>query len=357
MKFDESRREFIKKSIGAGLGFYGVTRFAYPMVGTAEARNQESRVVIARDNDVIDDNFKVDQNVVRKMLDDAVTRLADTKPASAAWRKYFRSDDIVGIKVNTLSGKWMSSHPEVVAAIVDGLRSAGVKEKNIIIWDKDDRELKEAGFEINRKSSNDPRCFGTSPAVGYESDIKMHKMYNSIASRLSRIATFCTAFVNVPVLKHHTMAGVTLSLKNWFGAINNPNKYHFDTNNERMVAACKYIPDLNSILFSTSSLGKRQPLIICDGIMSQYDMGPGYRPDKTWNYSGLIVSTDSVALDRIGTQIIERKRQEVGLRSLSEVGREPEYISIAADQSHRLGTDDPSEIELISAGSLASIGL
>jgi len=349
MKFDESRREFIKKSIGAGLGLYGVTRFVYPMVGTAETGGRESSVVIVRDEDVIDDNFKVDQNVVRKMLDDAVTKLAGTKLASAAWKQYFRSDDIVGIKVNTLSGRWMSSHPELVYAIADGLRSAGVKEKNIIIWDKDDRELKEAGFEINRKPSNDARCFGTSPAVSYENDIKI---YGSIASRLSRIVPFCTAFLNVPVLKHHTMAGVTLSLKNWFGAINNPNKYHFDTNGERMVAACEYIPDLNSMLFSASALGKRQSLIICDGIMSQYDMGPGYRPDKAWNYSGLIVSTDPVALDRVGTQIIEKRRQEAGLRSLPEVGRKPEYIAIAADRSHRLGTDDPSEIELISAGSL-----
>ena len=355
MKFDKSRREFIKKSIGAGLGIYSVTRLAYPIIGVAEAKSYESKVVIARDKGVIDGSFKVDQNVVRKMLDDAITKLAGTGSAPAAWRKYFRSDDVVGVKINTLSGRWMSTHPELVAAIVDGLRWAGVKEKNIIIWDKDDRELEEAGFKINRKPSNDPRCFGTSPAVGYESDIKM---YGSIASRLSRIAPFCTAFVNVPVLKHHTMAGVTLSLKNWFGAINNPNKYHFDINNkEKMVAVCKYIPDLNSMLFSASAIGKRQPLIICDAIMSQYDMGPGYRPGKAWNYSGLIVSTDPVALDRIGTQIIEKKREEVGLKPLPEVGREPKYISIAADEFHRLGTDDPSKIELISAGSLALVGL
>jgi uncharacterized protein (DUF362 family) len=347
MKFDESRREFIKKSIGMGLGIYGVKRFSFPIIGTAEAKSHNARVVVVRDEDVIDDNFKLDQNVIRRMLDDAVKKLAGTKSASAAWKEYFQSDDIVGIKVNTLSGRWMSSHPELVAAIVDGLRSAGVKEKNIIIWDKDDRELAEAGFRINKKSLYEARCFGTN-AVGYESDLTI---YGSIGSRLSKIVHRCTAFVNVPVLKHHSMAGVTLSLKNWFGSINNPNKYHFDVNNDN------YIPDLNSMLFSASGLGKRQPLIVCDGIMSQYDRGPGYRPNKTWNYSGLIVSTDPVALDRIGTRIIESKRREVGLRSLTEAGREPEYIAIAADQFHRLGTDDPSGIDLIDAGSLTHIGL
>ena len=350
MEFDKGKREFIKNSIGMGLGIYGVTRFSDYITGTAEARSPESRVVIVRDRDVIDGSFKVDQNVVRGMLDDAVVKLAGGKSASAAWKKYFRSDDVVGIKVNTLSGRWMSSHPELVLAIADGLISAGLKEKNIVIWDKDDRELQQAGFVINRKPSNDPKCFGTSPDVGFETDIKMH---GGVASRLSRIVPFCTAFINVPVLKHHTIAGVTLSLKNWFGAINNPNKYHFDTSSKkRMLAACEYIPDLNSMLFSATALNKRQPLIICDAIMSQYDMGPGYRPDKAWNYSGLIVSNDPVALDRIGTQIIEEKRREVGMKSLLEAGREPEYIAMAAERSYKLGTDDTSKIELVSAGSL-----
>ncbi len=86
MKFDESRRDFIKRSIGLGLGIYGVTRLEYPFTDVAEARSNGSRVVIARDRDVMDANFKVDPHIVRKMLDDAVTKLAGTKSASAAWR-------------------------------------------------------------------------------------------------------------------------------------------------------------------------------------------------------------------------------------------------------------------------------
>lgn len=343
MNFDKDRRDFIKKSIGLGLGVYGVTRLEYPFIGVAEARSSGSKVVIARDENVIDGNFKIDPKIVRNMLDDAVTKLSGKKSASAAWREYYNSDDVVGIKVNTLSGPWMSSRPELVAAIVEGLRSAGVKEKNMIIWDKSDRELVTAGFKLNRKPSNDPKCFGTLPHVKYERDIRM---YESIASRFSRIVPACTTFVNVPVLKHHTMAGVTLSMKNWFGAINNPNKYHFD------VSSDNFIPDLNSMLFSKSGLKKKQPLIICDAIMAQYDMGPGYRSHLAWNFKGLIVSNDPVALDRIGAQIIERKRQEIGLKSLADTGREPKYISIAADNFHRLGIDDPAKIELASAGSL-----
>lgn len=350
MIFDESRRDFLKKSIGLGLGIYGMTRF-YPIVGTAEAKSSKSSVVIARDKKVISSDFRVNLATVRNMLDDSVMKLSGKKTASTAWKEYFRSDDIVGIKINTLSGRWMSSHPELVAAIVEGLKSAGIPEKNIIIWDKSDRELEDAGFKINRKSLGEPRCFGTAPSIGYESDIKV---YSTIASRLSRIVPYCTAFVNVPVLKHHTMAGVTLSLKNWFGAINNPNKYHFDMgDSKKMVASCNFIPDVNSMLFSSSGLGKRQPLIICDAIIAQYDMGPGYNPGRAWNYSGLLVSDDPVALDRIGETIIEKKRQEVGMKSLAESGVGAEYISFAADKFHKLGIDNMSQISLVSTGNLA----
>ncbi|MGQ9608586.1 MAG: DUF362 domain-containing protein [bacterium] len=343
MIFDESRRDFIKKSIALGLGLYGITKLS----DEVKAKEQDSSVVIARDKALIDNNFKVDYATVKKALDDAMIKVANTKTVASAWKKFFRSDDIVGIKINTLSGRWMSTHQELVTAIVEGLRLVGVKD--IVIWDKSNQDLESAGYKINRKSTNEPRCFGTLPDIGYDSDLMM---YGNVASLLSRITSYCTAFINVPVLKHHIMAGVTISLKNWFGAINNPHKYHFEVRgNEKLhVASCKYIPDLNTMLFS--QLNKRQPLIICDALMAQYDNGPGYTPDKTWNYSGLIVSTDPVALDRIGTMIIEKKRKSAGLKSLSETGREPEYISIAADQFHRLGVDDPSKINIISAGNL-----
>jgi uncharacterized protein (DUF362 family) len=346
MKYDKSRRNFIKKSAGMTFAIYGVSKLSHYLGDEVFAVTDDHTVVVARDAKVIDANIKVDFTVVRKMLNDSVMKLVGAKTPMDAWKSLFRSDDIVGVKINTLSGKMMSSHPELVMAIVEGLKTANVKD--IIIWDKSDSELQETGFTINRKSNNEPRCFGTNPDIGYETDISM---YGSIASQLSRITSHCTAFVNVPVLKHHTMAGVTLSLKNWFGAIHNPHKYHFDVNSKnKMVASCNYIPDVNSLILT--ELKKRQPLIVCDGIMSQYDKGPGYNPTKAWNYSGLIVSNDPVALDYIGTRIIEKKRQLEGLQSLLDIGREPEYIAIASDKSYNLGTNDPSKIKIVNIGNL-----
>jgi len=54
-----------------------------------------------------------------------------------------------------------------------------------------------------------------------------------------------------------------------------------------------------------------------------------------------------VALDHTGWQIIEKKRAEVGMKSLRDMKREPVYIATAADLQHSLGTNDPQEIKVV----------
>jgi len=50
-------------------------------------------------------------------------------------------------------------------------------------------------------------------------------IYGSVGSLLSTTLTrTCDAVVNLPVLKDHGIVGVTMALKNLFGAIHNPNK-------------------------------------------------------------------------------------------------------------------------------------
>ncbi|MGB9407164.1 MAG: hypothetical protein WCA89_06470, partial [Terracidiphilus sp.] len=70
-------------------------------------------------------------------------------------------------------------------------------------------------------------------------------------------------------------------------------------------------------------------------------------PEHNWNANSLLVSTDPVALDHTGWQIIERKRAEKGLKTLEAEKRAPGYIATAADADHRLGTNDPRKISLV----------
>jgi len=52
-------------------------------------------------------------------------------------------------------------------------------------------------------------------------------------------------------------------------------------------------------------------------------------------------------LDHTAWQMIERKRAEVGMKTLEAVGRPPSYIATAADAAHKLGVNDPERINLM----------
>jgi uncharacterized protein (DUF362 family) len=179
------------------------------------------------------------------------------------------------------------------------------------------------------------QCYGTD-RVGYEENLTA---WGNVGSRLSKILTQRTGLlINVPVLKDHDGAGVTIALKNMYGVIHNPNKYHPDGCNP-------YVADLNML----PEIRGRMRLTICDATTAIYEGGPGYKPEHCWNANSLLVSQDPVALDHTGWQMIERKRAEKGLKTLESEKRAPRYIATAADGEHKLGTNDSKRIAIVEA--------
>jgi len=325
-KFNKSRREFLKQSIGIGAGLYTAINFGLPF---SNAKDKKSKVVIVQNKNVRNKSGEIVEDVLKNMLDSAIKELAGKDKVKDAWKHYFNKDETVGLKINTLAGLRMTTHRELTYLIADSLANIGIKPENIIIWDKSDRDLMGAGYEI-KKEGNDYKCYGTNE------DYSRLVIHRSIASRFSLILGRCSSLVNVPVLKQHGIAGVTISLKNWFGAIDNPNKYHDDNCNP-------YIADVNDV----SIIRNKQRLIICDALSAQYEYGPSYRERYAWNFNGLLLATDPVALDSVGLQIIDDKRKENGLKPLLKTDYPPKYIATAADGEHRLGTNDLAKIDIV----------
>lgn len=295
------------------------------------------KVIVIRNEKVWNGN-KLDNNVVQEMLESAIKKLTGKNLLGAAWESFFNPEDVVGIKINAIAGRRLSSSRELVNAIILGLRMAGVKNNNIIVWDRTNRELIAAGYKLNT-SEIGVKCFGTDTTtdtieVGYDDDITIA---GDVGSKVSKIVSkYCTALINVPVLKDHDVAGVTISLKNYFGAIHNPNKLHENGCNP-------YVADLNTM----DVFRNKTRLIICDATRAQCEGGPGYKSKWAWKYSALLVGTDPVALDRVGTDIIEQRRKEVGLKSLTEEKRFPKYLASAAASSRNLGIDKLEDINTI----------
>ena len=326
--YREDRRTFLKKGIAIGGALLG-----WPLAGSGRSlfeNTGRARVVISKDEALRDVRGDLDVERVEGMLDRGMKALFDLPSVEEAWRALIRPDDTVGIKVNGLAGRGMSTKPEIVQGIIRKLERIGVQRRRIIVWDRLTQDLTRAGYEPN-VGGGDIQCYGNDVG-GFDRRLVV---YGTIGSLLSRILVDrCSVVINVPILKDHSICGVTVGMKNFFGAIHNPNKYHMDVGDP-------YIADLNAL----DVIRKKNVLTVVDAISAQYEGGPPYMPQWSWKFNGILIGTDPVAMDYTSWQIVERKRAEKGLKSLKEADREPTYIATAADK--RLGTDDPSKIEVV----------
>lgn len=293
---------------------------------------ERSCVVVARSGRLLQESRRIDPAVCREVVRRSVCALTGDNDAREAWRSLFIPDDVVGIKVNCIGKAALSSQVALVETIVDGLASIGVTR--VIVWDRMDEELEAAGFPI-RTSGGPYLCYGTNHrGVGYSPALLFAGEIGSLFSRI--LTEHCSAVINVPVLKDHDLAGVTIAMKNNFGAIHNPNKYHFDPLHRALA-------DLNSM----SLIRSKTRLVVCDASRVVYNGGPAFKPQWTDWYGGILMSRDPVAMDATGWRIIEQLRKQKGLPTLQEAGRPPRYIELAAAEPYRLGRAREDEIERV----------
>lgn len=338
-----NRRHFIGKITAAGagitaLGFsacrprparsQGPGTTPTPVEKSAELPTGKSKLILAKHDHAVTGGV-IDNSVVADMLERSMMTFTGADSAKEAWSSLFSPDDVVGVKINCLFGPGASTHPEVTAAVVAGLISGGVKPENIIVWDFRDKDLIKTGYQINRDGPG-PRCYGNDGL--YESEPTRHRSFNG---RISKILTQqITALVNVPILKDHGTSGITVSMKNHYGSFDNPNKHHGNN-------CDPYIADFNSL----DVVRQKTRLIICDALLPVANGGPKARPEYTWEYKGLIMSKDPVALDHWGWRIIEARRREIGLPTLAEAKKPARQLATAAALA--LGANDPEQIELV----------
>jgi len=321
------RRTFLKNCVG-GVVLAGGSRRLLPFLSLQE----KSKVVIARDAQLRGSGTSPDSSRLEKMLDRSMQALYGRDSATEAWKKVARPGEVVGLKVNCLAGRGNSTSVVLTEIICERLQQAGIAPKDIVIWDRLNSDLESGGFKVGSRPDR-VRCIGNDTA-GYEEDLSI---YGSVGSRLAKALTqVCDVVINLPVLKDHGIVGVTMALKNMFGAIHNPNKYHPNAGNP-------YVADVNML----PVVRQKVRLHIGDAITAQYEGGPSFMPQWTWAYNGLLVAQDPVALDYTGWQIIEKKRSEKGMKPLEAMGRAPVYIATAADGQHQLGTNDPGRTEKV----------
>lgn len=287
-------------------------------------------------------NDQLDEDAVSELMDQAMMKLTGRSSAKEAWRDIVLPDDIVGIKINPLAGPELSTHSIIVDKIVEGLYGAGVLRKQIIIWDRFEEHLLNAGYPIKQDEA-DVRTFASdTEGIGYDDEVFYESEKDSVTrrenestlSRYSRIVTQqVDVLINVPVLKHHAMAGVSGCLKNLaFGSVDNTRRFHGKP------IYCN--PAIAEIL-EHKVLKEKLVLNIVDGLVASFDRGPTYHAESAWKYGSLFISADPVILDVLVLQTVNQKREEMELDSVSKLAN---HINTAGKLD--LGTNTLDQADL-----------
>ena len=354
-----TRRDYLK-AIGGGLAAALVGGAAKPLKLAARSapKAEESnhaipgpyrgRVVAVEDQAVLVSG-RYQAEAVQQMMRRGMMELTGADGWVDAWRRFFQPGDVVGIKLNPVGQPRVKSDATVVREIIAGLEAAGVKRRDIVAYDRYRDQFYQAGYnrwlpEGVRISWAAPKYDGIQQGIeGYDPDHYMDMALtlpgftvDDVTARRSYAARFITKevnkLVNVPCLKDHQSAGITLALKNLsHGLVNNVCRSHGTIT----LNACN---DFIPAVVAMPVIRNKTVLHILDGVKGVYDGGPGAPPQFVWEHKTLYFATDPVALDHIGWEVIDAKRVSAGMKKLFEaapdrfstyVHRQPEHVEIA----------------------------
>lgn len=258
------------------------------------------------------------QDTVLQMLDDGISTLTGVADPLSVWKALFNAGDRVLLKVNCIDAS-LPTPPILTYAVAQRLIDAGLTPENILIFDRTDRELESSGYTLN-ESGPGIRCHG---ALGDGTEAAL----SQATVRFFKEFDECDAVINLPLPRSHPFAGITISLKNHYGSVNQPMRLHDNS--------CEATADLNAQpnLLDKTRLIIGSALLVASG---------NWRNPETED--SLLFSFDPVAHDTVARDILVSYREAQGQAAGSLIDV-PQYLQRA--QSLNIGATDANLIELL----------
>jgi hypothetical protein len=324
------------------------------------------RVVEVRDRrSLVDD--RVDAKVVAEMFERGVRTLTG-KDMQASFALLFEPDDVIGIKVNPVGPPLIHTKVELAQAVVGWLLANKVPPERIVIWDRFDYMLRDAGYTPDRFPKGvrieglqtmdeqgsrwkdpsgahvslgnfDRDVYYVAKGVvgkgvrGYPDDefyLNQH-VYNGEYSYFGKLLTQqVTRLVNLAACKN-TGHGVSMATKNvGYAAVCNTGRLH----------APLFFNVCTEVL-AAPVIREKLVLNVIDGLRAQYDGGPDKDAQFVYANHALYLATDPFALDMVGHRLLLAKRKAMGI-SVNEHPRFTDYLFYA--ERLGLGVAAPDKI-------------
>lgn len=260
------------------------------------------------------------------MLEAAMKALTGRASLREAFASIVHPEDTVAIKVNGIAGRKsmkMATNVELIAAVARAVLDVGVPAEKVTVFE----QYKE--FLLATRCVTDLETLAPSPLMpqGLRYTCHLNKdammeefVVGTSATRYVTAFTSASVVINVTQMKDHSICGFTGAMKNITHGCNvNPHQFHAHTASPQIAH-----------LYSQDVVKSRVALHITDAFQVIYDEGPiDVNPQRRVPHESVYASTDPVALDVIGWEVIEKLRRENGLPTLADAGREPGYVKVA----------------------------
>jgi hypothetical protein len=332
----------------------------YPRNKNSMPGKYPGKVVQVKDEKSIADN-KYNRDEIDKMVSRGMVKLTGEEDINKAWLQFVSPNEVIGLKVNPIGGAQLTTSLEIVSVIISQLMAAGIPKDKIVIWDRREFELQEAGFtEENfpgikitgtERKDKDGSFYNKEGKLYSEEMIDkdwyywadVEEKYDAETlpymineGKYSYFTKICTQqvdkIINIPVMKN-AGASVTLCMKNLaYGSISNTGRLHKSLWSETTAEVCAFPPLRDKVVLN-----------IIDGIKGCYNGGPGANPQFFTEYKTILLGTDPVAVDRVGYDIVYKKRVEEKIQK-EESPKGRMFLELA--EKLKLGVADLEKINL-----------
>lgn len=259
----------------------------------------------------------VNKLILAEMLDLALVRATGAASPGKAWQSLLRADDVIGLKFNRSGAGGLGVTRPFADAVITSLLAAGFDRKQIVPIETPELVYREHGV--------------VKPARGWASQ---PVDFGSGSDQLRAVLDQVTAIINIPFLKTHNIAGITCSLKNLsHGLVKHPARFHGSH-------CSPYIADIVALPLIRDKLR----LHLVNGLRIVFDRGPEARHEYTWDAGIIVASSDPVATDTFGLDIIDSQRSILGLEAVNRRVLRTAYLAAAAKRG--LGRGNLYRIEL-----------